>query len=170
MTIKIENMSQLKRNDQFIELVQQLWSAEKMLTIAMPGMIEKAHHLGLKKNIAIHLAETDQHKEALAAIAKQLDFDVDGSENTELKTMLASGEQATGGNSDAAIIRTAIQVEEYEMKKYEELGSLARNLGYEGIARRLFLTYEEERQTNTKLHFLFKTIVAQTAAIGELPV
>jgi len=168
-------MNQLKRNDQFVELVQQLWSAEKMLTIAMPAMIEKARHLGLKKNIAVHLAETDQHKEALSAIAKQLDFDVDGSENTELKTMLETGqqlfgEQSTGENSDAAIIRTAIQVEEYEMKKYEEVGSLARNLGYEGIARRLFLTYEEERQTNTKLHFLFKTIVAQTAAIGEVPV
>ena len=168
-------MNQLKRNDQFVELVQQLWSAEKMLTIAMPGMIEKAHHLGLKKNIAVHLAETDQHKEALAAIAKQLDFDVDGSENTELKMLLESGEQSStgqsmGDNSDAGIIRIAIKVEEYEMKKYEELGSLARNLGYEGIAGRLFLTYEEERQTNTKLHFLFKTIVAQTAAIGELPV
>jgi len=168
-------MNQLKPNDQFVELVQQLWSAEKMLTLSMPAMIEKAHHLGLKKNIAVHLAETDQHKEALAAIAKQLDFDVEGSQNSELKTILESGEQlsgvqSTGENSDAAIIRTAIQVEEYEMVKYEELGSLARNLGYEGIARRLLLTYEEERQTNTKLHFLFKTIVAQTAAIGEVPV
>ena len=164
-----------KPNDRFVELVRQLWSAEKMLTKSMPLMIEKAQHLGLKKNIAVHLAETHQHKEALAAIAKQLDFDIDGSENTELKTILEAGKQALGGQStgdgsDAAIIRAAIQVEEYEMKQYEELGSLARNLGYEGIARRLLLTCEEERQANTKLHFLFKTIVAQTAAIGEVPV
>jgi len=164
-----------KPNDQFVELVRQLWSAEKMLTLSMPGMIEKAEHLGLKKNIAVHLAETDQHKEALAAIAKQLDFEVDGSENAELKTIIEAGEhlfgvQSTGGNSDAMIIRTAIQVEEYEMRKYEELAALARNLGYEGIARRLWLTYEEEMQANTKLHFLFKSIVAQTAAIGEVPV
>lgn len=163
-----------KPNDQFVELVQQLWSAEKMLSISMPAMIEKAQQLGLKKNIAVHLAETHQHKEALAAIAKQLDFDVDGSENSELKTMLEAGEQllvqSTGDHTDAVIIRTAIQIEEYEMKKYEELGALASDLGYEGIARRLMLTYEEERQANTKLHFLFKTIVAQTAAIGEVPV
>ncbi|HSB92041.1 MAG TPA: DUF892 family protein [Flavitalea sp.] len=162
-------------NEQFIHLIQQLWSAEKILTLSMPQLIEKAQHLGLKKNIALHLAETHQHKEALAAIAKQLDFDVDGSENTELKSLLHTSEelitgQSAGHDFDAAIIRVAIQVEEYEMKKYEELATLAGNLGYEGIARRLFLTYEEERQTNTKLHFLFKTIVTQTSAIGEVPV
>jgi ferritin-like metal-binding protein YciE len=162
-------------NNQFVELVKELWSAEHMLTLSMPGMIQKAQHMGLKKNISVHLAETDQHKEALAAIAKQLGFELNGSENTELQTIINDGEQlfsvqSTGDNFDAAIIRTAIQVEEYEMKKYEELAAQARNLGYEGIARRLLFTYEEERQTNTKLHFLFKTIVAQTAAIGEVPV
>jgi ferritin-like metal-binding protein YciE len=169
-------MNQLNKPDgQFIELARQLWTAEKMLTMSMPVMIEKAQHVGLKKNMALHLAETDQHKEALAAIAKQLDFEVTGSENSELKTMLEAGEQSlsgesTGDDSDAAIIRAAIQVEEYEMRKYEELIALAGNLGYEGIARRLGLTFEEERQTNTKLHFLFKTIAARTAAIGEMPV
>ena len=43
-----------KPNDRFVELVRQLWSAEKMLTKSMPLMIEKAQHLGLKKNIAVH--------------------------------------------------------------------------------------------------------------------
>jgi ferritin-like metal-binding protein YciE len=168
-------MNQLNKPDEgFVQLVRQLWSAEKMLTIAMPSMIEKAQHLGLKKNIALHLAETDQHKEALAAIAKQLDFSVDGFENEELKSILDSTDQTStqvsGSGSDAEIIRSAIRVEEYEMKKYEELATMARNLGYEGVFHRLMLTYEEERQTNTKLHFLLKSIVARTADIGELQV
>jgi ferritin-like metal-binding protein YciE len=168
-------MNQLNKADEgFVQLVRQLWSGEKMLTIAMPEMIEKAQHLGLKKNIALHLAETDQHKEALAAIAKQLDFTVDGSENKELKSILDAAEESsapgTATDSDAAIIRSAILVEEYEMRKYEELAAMAKNLGYEGIFHRLMLTYEEERQTNTKLHFLLKSIVAKTAEIGELQV
>jgi ferritin-like metal-binding protein YciE len=168
-------MNQMNRpGEGFVELVQELWSAENMLTKALPAMLENAQHLGLKKNIAHHLAETDQHKEALAAIAKQLDFSVEGSENEELKSILDAAEQSTvkgtATEADAEIIRNAIRVEQYEMKKYEELAGMARIPGYEGIFHRLMLTYEEERQANTKLHFLLKSIIAKTADIGELQV
>lgn len=161
----------------FQQLLQKLWSAEKILTEKMPGMIKKATGLGLKKNLAMHFAETDQHKEAIRAICKGLDFSHEGEENEELKTILAQGEEqmnnaAPGDELDTVIINGAIKIEEYEMAAYTEAYQLAKSLGKTGIAARLALTLEEERQADTKLNFLkqelpYKAVQLATMYTGE---
>ena len=69
-------MKEIKNlEDLFYHELQVLWSAETMLTEAMPRMIEKAKNEGLKNMLRLHLAETDQHKVALEAICKMLEID-----------------------------------------------------------------------------------------------
>lgn len=155
----------------FIKQLQALWSLEKMLTEAMPRMIDAATNLGLKKNLALHLAETDQHKVAVQAICKQLDYPHEGEENADVKNLLAEGErtmstQVTDAKMDAAIIEAAIKIEHYEIAQYTVAADVAEAMGYEGIAQRLRLSLEEERQADAKLNFLHKVLVEQTSVIG----
>jgi ferritin-like metal-binding protein YciE len=158
-------------NESFIKGLQAMWSAEQMLTEAMPGMIERATSLGLKKNLALHLAETDQHKVAIEIICKQLGYNHEGAENADMKAILVKGQQTmnampAGEQLDAAIISGAIKVEHYEIAQYAPLGDLAENLGFKGIAQRLRLSYEEERQAHIKLHFLDKNLSGKSAVLG----
>lgn len=142
-----------------------------MLTEAMPAMIEKATNFGLKKNLALHLAETDQHKEAIRGICFQLGYPHEGEENIEVKNLLAEGQQSmnaptAAGDMDALIIASAIRIEHYEIERYEAVSATAKALGYDGIAQRLRLTLEEERQADAKLNFLDKMYVQQSSEAG----
>ena len=166
-------MNQINNPDFAIQL-QRLWSIESQLVEAMPRMVEKATALGLKKNLALHFEETRQHKVAIEAICKQFAIDARGGEpDSGLLHILQQGEQmmmekAQGDEMDTAIIEGALQIEQYEMEAYQPVGELAESLGYMGIAQRLMLTFEEERQSNTKLQFLYKSLFTQTAEIGQL--
>ena len=160
--------------DNFPQQLQSLWSIESMLVEAMPRMIEKASNFGLQKTLAMHFTETRKHKVAIEAICKGLDIDPKGGEpDADLQNILLIGEQAMIGKSagddlDAAIIAVAQDIELYEIAAYEPAGNTAKELGYKGIAGRLFLTMEEERQSNTKLKFLEKSLFAETAEIGQV--
>jgi ferritin-like metal-binding protein YciE len=156
---EIKNLEEL-----FFHELQVLWSAEDLLIDAMPAMIEKAKHEGLKNLLAMHLAETEQHKTALEAICKQLDLDPAGDFNPGMKGILLEGNKvmhkdATDEAMDATLIAGAQKVEHYEISGYGSAAYYAEMLGYEGIARRLRLTLEEEQQADTKLNFLAKSLI-----------
>ena len=165
-------MTEIKDLEQlFYHEIQVLWSAEKMLTEAMPAMIHRAKHEGLKKNLALHLAETDQHKVALEAICKQLNIDPEGDFNPGMKGILEEGEKvmakdATDEAMDAALIAGAQKVEHYEISGYGTAAHYAEILGYDAIAKRLRLTLEEEQQADTKLNFLAKNIINEKAQMA----
>jgi ferritin-like metal-binding protein YciE len=157
--------------DLFYHEIQVLWSAEKMLIEAMPAMIERAKNLGLKKNLAMHLAETEDHKIALEAICKQLGIDPAGDFNPGMKGILDEGNKvmakdATDEGMDAALIAGAQKVEHYEISGYGSAAHYAEMLGYDAIAKRLRLTLEEEQQADTKLNFLAKNLVNRRAQMA----
>lgn len=165
----------------FSTQLQRLWSIENMLVEAMPGLIQKASNLGLKKSLALHFEETRQHKVAIEAICKQLGIDPKAGEtDMGLKKILQKGEEemkqkdqgnlpAEGdGDLDAVIIKNALQVEQYEMDAYLPAGDAAAFAGFEGVSRRLLLTLAEERQADTKLRFLMKSLYSTTAEIGQI--
>jgi len=158
--------------DLFYHELQVLWSAENMLVEKMPAMIAKAQHEGLKNLLALHHAETQQHKTALEAICKQLNIDPQGDFNPGIKGILEEGEKvmakdATPEGMDAALIAGAQKVEHYEISGYGSAAHYAEMLGFEGIAKRLRLTLEEEQQADTKLNFLAKSIINPVANTPE---
>lgn len=157
----------------FAQQLQRLWSIESQLVEAMPRMIQKAINLGLQKNLALHFEETRQHKVAIETICKQLGIDATAGEpDSNLQALLHEGEQsmlnAKGGELDMAIIIGAQKIEEYEIAAYVPVAEAALALGYEGVSKRLYLSLEEERQAETKLKFLDKSLFARSADIGEL--
>lgn len=156
---EIKNLQEL-----FYHELQVLWSAESMLVETMPAMIDRAKNEGLKKLLAMHLAETDQHKVALEAICKQLDIDPNGDPNPGMKGILEEGKMvmlkdATDEAMDATLIAGAQKAEHYEISGYGSAAYYAEMLGMEGIAKRLRLTLEEEQQADTKLNFLAKSVI-----------
>jgi ferritin-like metal-binding protein YciE len=158
-------MTEIKDLEQlFYHEIQVLWSAEKMLTEAMPEMIERARTPSLKQNLSLHLAETQQHKTALEAICKQLGIDPEGDFNPGMKGIIEEGKKvmakdATDEAMDAALIAGAQKVEHYEISGYGSAAYYAEMLGYEGIAKRLRLTLAEEQDADTKLNFLAKGLI-----------
>jgi len=160
---EINNLEQL-----FYHEIQVLWSAEKMLTEAMPQMIERAKHPALKQSLAFHLAETDQHKVALELICKELNIDPEGDFNPGMEGILQEGEKVMGKEAtdeamDAALIAGAQKVEHYEISGYGTAAHYAERLGLDAIASRLRLTLEEEQQADTKLNYLAKEVINQKA-------
>ncbi len=154
--------------DLFYHELQVLWSAEKMLLEAIPKMIAKAKHEGLKNLLAIHHAETDQHKVALENICKQLGIDPEGDFNPGMEGIIKEGEKVMAKDStdeamDATIIAGAQKVEHYEISGYGSAAHYADMLGHEAIAKRLRLTLEEEQQADTKLNALAKNLVNRRA-------
>ncbi|GAA4728334.1 DUF892 family protein [Flavisolibacter ginsenosidimutans] len=145
----------------FLQQIQHLFSAELQLTQAIPKMMAKAKGLGLRKNLVLHLAETDQHKEALRLICKSFDAEAGGVINADMQAILEEGEQAisnAGDDVDAVIIAGAKKVEAWEIAQYETVSQTAKSLGYVGIAARLRFTQQEEIQTLTKLSFMEKEL------------
>jgi ferritin-like metal-binding protein YciE len=154
----------------FYHELQVLWSAESMLVQKMPAMMERAKNEGLKNLLALHHAETQQHQTALEAICKQLDIDPEGDFNPGINGILEEGEKvmakdATDEAMDAALIAGAQKVEHYEISGYGSAAHYAEMLGYEGIAKRLRLTLEEEQQADTKLNFLAKNLINAKALV-----
>jgi ferritin-like metal-binding protein YciE len=158
--------------ESFVEQLQALWSVESMLVEGLPRILKKALNLGLVKGLAHHLAETDQHKVAIEGICKQLDIVPNKGEPEQgIMLLLREGESRmmtlTGRELDLAIIDSAQQIEAYEITLYEDAVEAANARRYTGIAKRLALTMEEEKQSLTRLKFLEKTLTAERAVIGE---
>lgn len=154
--------------DLFYHELQVLWSAENMLVEMMPDMIEKARNEGLKKLLAMHHAETRDHKSAVEFICKELNIDPQGDFNPGMRGILEEGNKvmakdATEEAMDAALIAGAQKVEHYEISGYGTAAYYAEMLGYEGIAKRLRLILAEEQDADTKLNFLAKGLINPAA-------
>ena len=154
-------MSEIKEVEKlFQHEIKDLWSAEKMLTDAMPLMIQRAIHPALKMSLAYHLAETDQHRVALELICKQLGFEHHGNENAKMKTILEEGQKSLDEDgSDESIIQSARIVEHYEIAAYRSAAHYSDLMGYTGVSSRLRLTLEEEQQAEGKLNLLSKEVI-----------
>jgi ferritin-like metal-binding protein YciE len=150
--------------------VQLLYSGESLLIKAMPAMIKNASNNELKAALALHLEETELHKERLEKVAKYLDIDADGDSNPSMKGLITEGEKvmhkdATPATLDATIIAAAQKIEHYEIASYGTAAHLATELGFQFVAELLQQTLQEEKDTNRKLNDLAMSGINQKAKV-----
>jgi ferritin-like metal-binding protein YciE len=160
---EIKNLTEL-----FYHEIQAMWSAERLLVDAMPEMINRASNLGLKKSLALHLAETEQHLATMEFLAKQFEIPPDGDFNQGIKGILEEGQMvmskdATADAMDAALIAGAQKVEHYEISGYGTAACYAEMLGHTAVAQKLRSILKEEQQADTKLNFLAKSLINEKA-------
>jgi ferritin-like metal-binding protein YciE len=140
----------------FIAELRDLYSAESQLLVALPEMIEAAHHENLKKAFQHHLQETQEHFRRLRDIFADLGVD-SGNETCEaMQGLIAEAEEVVAAYGDrdvkdVALIACAQRIEHYEIAGYGATRTFARHLGYDEHAELLDRTLSEEGAADHKL-------------------
>ncbi|MGE5250022.1 MAG: ferritin-like domain-containing protein [Bacteroidota bacterium] len=152
MATKIENLEDL-----YVDLLKDLYSAEKQLIKALPKMAKAAHSPELRKGFEEHLRQTEHQAERIERIFSQrADGAPGGKKCVGMEGLIEEGselmkEDVEDHVLDAGLIAAAQKVEHYEISGYGTARAWARKLGYDDAARLLQETLDEEAMTDEKL-------------------
>lgn len=149
--------------DAFHDELQDVLSAEKQLTKAIPNMAKKASSEKLTKALEDHWEQTKEHVERVekafeetgkAARAKKCDAMAGLIEEAE--SMM--GEDADPDVMDAIIIALVQKVEHYEIATYGTLCTWAEKLDYTNAKKQLGQNLDDEEKADKHLTNLSKAI------------
>ncbi len=147
--------------DAFYDELQDMYSAEKQLTKAIPKMAKKATCEKLTKAFEDHLEQTKTHVQRVekafedtgkAARAKKCE--AMAGLITEAESMMA--EEADPDVMDAILIALAQKVEHYEIATYGTLCTWAEQLGYAKAKQHLGENMDDEEKADKLLTKLSK--------------
>lgn len=136
--------------DLFEDALKDIYWAEKALTKALPKMEKNATSPKLKKAIAQHLQETQNHitrlEDCFAALGKK----AVAKKCDAMQGLLDEGksimeETEAGPVRDAGIIAAAQKVEHYEIASYGTLAAFAKVLDEKKCMKPLLATLAEEK-------------------------
>jgi ferritin-like metal-binding protein YciE len=136
--------------------LKDLYSAESMLTKALPKMAKTASGEALREAIESHLEETKGQLERLQQIGEIMGVKLTGKKCKGMEGLIEEGKEvleADGapGIVDAALIAAAQKVEHYEIGGYGTARTLAQQLGQHEVAELLQETLDEESAADEKL-------------------
>lgn len=143
-------------DDLYVDLLKDLYSAEKQLTKALPKMAKNAQSSDLQKAFQDHLRQTEKQAERLERIFSDMDGSPRGKKCVGMEGLVEEGneimkEAADPDAMDAGLIAAAQKVEHYEIAGYGTARAWARHLGYNDAAKLLEQTLEEESMANELL-------------------
>lgn len=143
-------------NDLFVDLLQDVYYAEKAIVKALPAMIKKASAPDLAKLLGAHLDETKDQIDRLEQV-----FQIAGVKAKAKKCHAIEGiiQEATDAMAEAeddavrnaAIVADAQAVEHYEMARYGSLVAWAKQLRMPEAVKLLQATLDEEKAADQKL-------------------
>src|SRR5512138_2868349 len=142
--------------DMYIDLLKDLYSAEKQLVKALPKMAKAAQSSDLQRAFQDHLRQTEGQVERIERIFSDLGGSPRGKKCVGMEGLVAEGselmkEDAEPDVLDAGLIAAAQKVEHYEIAGYGTARTWAEQLGYDQAARLLQETLDEEGEANKKL-------------------
>lgn len=158
-------------NDVMIDLVKDMYHAEKQLVKALPKMAKAADSDALRTALEDHLEETKGHVERLEEAFAALGVRPAGKPChgmagliEEAKEVLEEAGEGHPAAVDAAIIAAAQKVEHYEITAYGTLVSFATTLGQGDIAEIFQGLLDEEEAADDKLTGLAEGSINSEAA------
>lgn len=142
--------------DLYIDLLKDLYSAEKQLVKALPKMAKNAQAPDLRRAFEEHLKQTEGHVDRIERIFSDLDGSPRGKKCVGMEGLVEEGnellkEKVEPEVLDAGLIAAAQKVEHYEIASYGTARAWAERLGYGQAARLLQQTLDEESTANEKL-------------------
>jgi ferritin-like metal-binding protein YciE len=148
------------------EEIQDLYSAEKQLTKAIPKMAKGSNNEELSAAFEAHLKETEGQIDRLERIADQLDIKVSGKKCKGMEGVIAEGAEALNEEGDEnlldlGIIGAGSRVEHYEMAGYTTAINLAKQLEEDEVVELLSESLKEEQGAEEKLRSIGEQILAQ---------
>ena len=152
--------------DLVLHELHDLYSAEKQIAAALPGMIEAAHSDKLAEALSDHLVETQVQLKRLERCFRELGSTPNGAVCIAMKGLIAEGSKLIAEQDsidpavlDAALIGATQKIEHYEIGSYGTLRTFCEQLGFEKCAELLQDNLDEEIATDEVLSQL---------AIGEV--
>ena len=157
--------------DLFVFKLQTLLDVETELIVALPKMAMAATEPDLKKGFEQHLKETKEHQRRIQEAFSALALKPEIAKNKGLRGIVEDAEWLIkkieiGTVRDAALVSSALSVEQYEIGCYGSAIEWAELLGYSEIKASLDTTLSEEQETADTLVELGTEKVYEEA-IGE---
>lgn len=154
--------------DLYMDMLKDLYSAEKQLVKALPKMAKNAQSPDLQKAFQEHLRQTEGQVERIERIFSELDGSPRGKKCVGMEGLIEEGnellkEDVEPDVLDAGLIAAAQKVEHYEIAGYGTARAWAQRLGYDRAARLLQETLEEESMANEKLNKIAESHVNMEA-------
>jgi len=142
--------------DLYMDLLKDLYSAEKQLVKALPKMAKAAAAQDLQRAFTEHLSQTERQVERIERIFSELEGSPRGKKCVGMEGLIEEGnelmkEDAEPQVLDAGLIAAAQKVEHYEIASYGTVRAWAERLGHHDAAQLLHQTLEEESMANEKL-------------------
>jgi len=167
-------MSMSNLQDVMIDLIKDVYHAEKQLVAALPKMARAADADDLRAAFENHLGETRTHVKRLEQVFSLLEMKPTAKMCHGMKGLVEEGkevlEERRGSNPaaiDAALIAAAQKVEHYEITAYGTLATWAETLGLNEVAGLFKQTLNEEETADEKLSDIAEGAVNEQAAQGE---
>lgn len=165
-----EDLKSLK--DVLVHEIQDLYSAEKQITEALPLMAKGATSSKLKAAFENHLKQTNEQVERLEEVAELIGCEVGGHKCKGMEGLLKEGNEllAMDHNEvlDAALIGAAQRVEHYEIAGYGCAITYAKLLKMDKVADILKKTIAEEEDTDKLLTTIAEKEVNKNAEDAEV--
>lgn len=142
--------------DLYMDLLKDLYSAEKQLVKALPKFAKAAHSEDLRRAFNEHLSQTERQVERIERIFSDMNGSPRGKKCVGMEGIVEEGnellkEKVKPDVLDAGLIAGAQKAEHYEIACYGTARTWARRLGYNDAAQLLQQTLEEESTANERL-------------------
>jgi ferritin-like metal-binding protein YciE len=160
-------MSELSTiKDLLEEEIQDLYSAEKQLTKAIPKMAKGSNNEELSAAFEAHLKETEGQIGRLEQVAQLLGTKTSGKKCKGMEGVIAEGAEALDEEGDENVLDLGIigagsRVEHYEMAGYTTAINLATKLGNDEVVELLTASLKEEEAADEKLRTIGEQILEQ---------
>src|ERR1039457_4041302 len=142
--------------DLFVNLLKDIYYAEKQILKALPEMAKKADSDELRQAFEHHFKETEGQVERLELVFALCDLKPSGKTCQAIKGIIEDAEEdiheaADANVRDAGMIADAQAVEHYEIARYGTMVAWAKQLGMSDAARLLQQTLEQEHNADRTL-------------------
>ncbi|HEY7385041.1 MAG TPA: ferritin-like domain-containing protein [Beijerinckiaceae bacterium] len=151
-------------NDLFLEVMKDMYHAEKQILRALPRMAKAAESDELRQAFKTHRDETEAQVERLEQVFEIIGKPARAKTCQAIQGIIEEGKEVMSDFAktdalDAGLIAAAQAVEHYEISRYGTLRTWATQLGMRDAARLFEQTLQEEKKTDELL-----TDLAEAAA------
>lgn len=155
-------------NDMFIDMLKDVYYAEKQILRALPKMAKSTNSAELRAAFEKHRDETETHVERLAQVFEIAGKAARGKTCDAILGIIEEGKAVMEdyGDSaalDAGLLASAQAVEHYEIARYGTLKAWAQQLGMKDAVTLLDQTLAEETKTDQALTKLGVSSVNKSA-------
>ena len=156
-------------NDAMLNMLQDIYYAERQILKALPKMAKAAESEKLKQGFIKHREETEHHVERLQQVFEHMGKRARGQTCEAINGIIEEGEEFVGEFEkgpvlDAALAVNAQAVEHYEMARYGTLIAWLNACGMTEPVKLLEQTLEEEKKADQLLNEVANSELNQKAA------